>query len=54
MGGNREYPPVLFEDRTPYEVTFSDEDAINFPQFEHPYSWPFKKKFLTVVILFGL
>ena len=51
MGGNREYPPVLFEDRTPYEVTFSDEDAINFPQFEHPYSWPFKKKFLTVVIL---
>lgn len=51
MGGEREYPPVLFEDRSPYEVTFSDEDAINFPQFEHPYKWAFKKKLMTVVIL---
>ncbi|CAI8508457.1 unnamed protein product [Hanseniaspora opuntiae] len=51
MGGDRDYPPVLFEDRTPYEVTFSDEDAVNFPQFEHPYKWSFKKKLMTVVIL---
>lgn len=51
MGGDRDYPPVLFEDRTPYEVTFSDEDAVNFPQFEHPYKWSFKKKLMTVAIL---
>lgn len=51
MGGSRDYPPVLFEDRTPYEVTFSDEDAVNFPQFEHPHKWSFKKKFMTIVIL---
>ncbi|XBW38331.1 hypothetical protein QEN19_003920 [Hanseniaspora menglaensis] len=51
MGGDREYPPLLFEDRKPYEVTFDEEDAINFPQFEHPHKWSFKKKLLTVSAL---
>lgn len=51
MGGERDYPPLLFEDRKPYEVTFSEEDVVDFPQFEHPYKWPFKKKIITVIIL---
>ena len=51
MGGDRDYPPLLFEDRKPYEVTFDEEDAENFPQFEHPHKWSYKKKFISVVVL---